>query len=150
VESLRLEPIPDVVLWDVGLHPAGAGGRLEAPELRAPVLALVPDEPAGEGALSAGARGLLFRDVGTVYGVIEDLQTPIGTSTWSSAAMPNRSRQRRDSDSLSKLHRKSTRKRGRSNGLYLQNSLDPALRQAGRTVVPSGKQLLRLPLPGKS
>lgn len=63
VESLRSEATPDVVLWDVGLHPAEPGGRLEMPELGAPVLALVPDEPAGEGALSAGARGLLFRDV---------------------------------------------------------------------------------------
>ncbi|WNG17125.1 LuxR C-terminal-related transcriptional regulator [Cystobacter fuscus] len=63
VESSSSEAAPDVVLWDVGLHPAGPGGRLEAPELGAPVLALVPDEAAGEGALSAGARGLLFRDV---------------------------------------------------------------------------------------
>jgi DNA-binding NarL/FixJ family response regulator len=63
VEASRPELAPDVVLWDVGLHPAESGGRLDAPELGAPVLALVPDESAGEGALSAGARGLLFRDV---------------------------------------------------------------------------------------
>ncbi|MGZ3459638.1 MAG: LuxR C-terminal-related transcriptional regulator [Archangium sp.] len=63
VESSRPDAAPEVVLWDVGLHPAEPGGRLEAPELGAPVLALVPDEAAGEGALSAGARGLLFRDV---------------------------------------------------------------------------------------
>jgi DNA-binding NarL/FixJ family response regulator len=63
VESSRPDVAPDVVLWDVGLHPAEPGGRLDAPELGAPVLALVPDEPAGEGALSAGVRGLLFRDV---------------------------------------------------------------------------------------
>ncbi len=63
LESSRTGDAPDVVLWDVGLHPAEAGGRMEAPELGAPVLALVPDESAGEGALSAGARGLLFRDV---------------------------------------------------------------------------------------
>jgi DNA-binding NarL/FixJ family response regulator len=62
LESSRPEAAPDAVLWDVGLHPAD-GGRLDAPELGAPVLALVPDEPSGEGALSAGARGLLFRDV---------------------------------------------------------------------------------------
>ncbi len=62
LESSRPEAAPDVVLWDVGLHPA-EGGRLDAPELGASVLALVPDEPSGEGALSAGARGLLFRDV---------------------------------------------------------------------------------------
>ncbi len=63
VESSRPDIAPDVVLWDVGLHPAEPGGRLDAPELGAPVLALVPDEPAGEAALSTGARGLLFRDV---------------------------------------------------------------------------------------
>jgi two-component system, NarL family, nitrate/nitrite response regulator NarL len=63
VESSRPELAPDVVLWDVGLHPVESGGRLDMPELGAPVLALVPDEPAGEGALSSGARGLLFRDV---------------------------------------------------------------------------------------
>ena len=61
VESTRLEAPLDVVLWDVGLHPPG--GRLEAPELGAPLLALVPDESSGEAALSAGVRGLLFRDV---------------------------------------------------------------------------------------
>ncbi|PTL84680.1 response regulator transcription factor [Vitiosangium sp. GDMCC 1.1324] len=63
VDASRSEAAPDVVLWDVGLHPAEPGGRLDAPDLGAPVLALVPDESAGEGALSAGARGLLFRDV---------------------------------------------------------------------------------------
>lgn len=63
VESSRSDAAPDVVLWDVGLHPSEPGGRLDAPDLGAPVLALVPDESAGEGALSAGARGLLFRDV---------------------------------------------------------------------------------------
>jgi DNA-binding NarL/FixJ family response regulator len=61
VEALRSDSAPDVVLWDVGLHPAEA--RLESPELGAPVLALVPDESAGESALASGARGLLFRDV---------------------------------------------------------------------------------------
>jgi two-component system, NarL family, nitrate/nitrite response regulator NarL len=61
LEAARTEP-PDVVLWDVGLRLNGAEGRLEAPELGAPVLALVPDEAAGELALAAGARGLLFRD----------------------------------------------------------------------------------------
>ncbi|MFL5357994.1 LuxR C-terminal-related transcriptional regulator [Archangium sp.] len=63
VESSRSDAAPDAVLWDVGLHPAEPGGRMDAPDLGAPVLALVPDESAGEGALSAGARGLLFRDV---------------------------------------------------------------------------------------
>lgn len=63
VESLRLESPLDAVLWDVGLHPVSPGGRLEAPELGAPTLALVPDESAGEAALSAGVRGLLLRDV---------------------------------------------------------------------------------------
>ena len=61
LEATRTEP-PDVVLWDVGLRLNGAEGRLEAPDLGAPVLALVPDEAAGELALAAGARGLLLRD----------------------------------------------------------------------------------------
>ncbi|MFY0576491.1 hypothetical protein ACN28S_20985 [Cystobacter fuscus] len=57
VESSSPQAAADVVLWDVGLHPTGSGGQLDAPDLGAPVLALVPDESAGEGALSAGARG---------------------------------------------------------------------------------------------
>jgi two-component system nitrate/nitrite response regulator NarL len=61
LEAARTEP-PDVVLWDVGLRFNGTEGRLEAPDLGAPVLALVPDEAAGELALAAGARGLLLRD----------------------------------------------------------------------------------------
>lgn len=61
LESTRTEP-PDVVLWDMGLRLNGAEGRLEAPDLGAPVLALVPDEAAAELALGAGARGVLFRD----------------------------------------------------------------------------------------
>jgi len=61
LEAARTEP-PDVVLWDVGLRLTSAEGRLEAPDLGAPVLALVPDEAAAELALAAGARGLLFRD----------------------------------------------------------------------------------------
>jgi two-component system, NarL family, nitrate/nitrite response regulator NarL len=61
LEASRAEP-PDVVLWDVGLRLPDTEGRLEAPELGAPVLALVPDEAAAEQALAAGARGLLFRD----------------------------------------------------------------------------------------
>ena len=61
LEAARGEPF-DVVLWDVGLRLSEADGRLEAPELSAPVVALVPDEAAGELALAAGARGLLFRD----------------------------------------------------------------------------------------
>ncbi|QSQ11663.1 response regulator transcription factor [Myxococcus landrumensis] len=61
LESPRGES-PDVVLWDTGLRLAE--GRVELPDLGAPVLALVADEAAGELALTAGARGLLFRDVG--------------------------------------------------------------------------------------
>ncbi|MCY1017766.1 response regulator transcription factor [Pyxidicoccus sp. MSG2] len=55
---------PDVVLWDTGLHLPEHDARVEPPDLGAPVLALVADEAAGEVALTAGARGLLFRDVG--------------------------------------------------------------------------------------
>ncbi|MBJ6760474.1 response regulator transcription factor [Myxococcaceae bacterium JPH2] len=53
---------PDAVLWDTGLRPPEREGRVEAPDLGAPVLALVTDEAAGEVALTVGARGLLFRD----------------------------------------------------------------------------------------
>lgn len=55
---------PDVVLWDTGLRLPESDTRVEPPDLGAPVLALVADEAAGEVALTAGARGLLFRDVG--------------------------------------------------------------------------------------
>ncbi|WNZ62602.1 response regulator transcription factor [Myxococcus sp. MxC21-1] len=57
LESQPGEP-PDAVLWDTGLRPS----NMEGPDLGAPVLALVVDEAAGEAALGAGARGLLFRD----------------------------------------------------------------------------------------
>lgn len=62
LESSRGDSAFDAVLWDVGLH-AGDSARVEAPDLGAPVLALVADETAGEQALAAGARGLLYRDV---------------------------------------------------------------------------------------
>ncbi|CAM3134773.1 response regulator transcription factor [Corallococcus sp. ZKHCc1 1396] len=58
LETARGGP-PDVVLWDTGLRLTEGA----APDLGAPVLALVTDEAAGELALGAGARGLLFRDV---------------------------------------------------------------------------------------
>ncbi|RKH07323.1 DNA-binding response regulator [Corallococcus sp. CA047B] len=58
LETARGGP-PDVVLWDTGLRLTEGA----APDLGAPVLALVADEAAGELALGAGARGLLFRDV---------------------------------------------------------------------------------------
>jgi two-component system nitrate/nitrite response regulator NarL len=72
LEAARTEP-PDVVLWDVGLRLTDADVRLEAPELGAPVLALVPDEAAAELALAAGARGLLFRDAvpGTMLAALQ-------------------------------------------------------------------------------
>lgn len=62
LESARGEAF-DVVLWDTGLRVAEAEARVEVPDLGAPVLALVADETAGEFALTAGAKGLLFRDV---------------------------------------------------------------------------------------
>lgn len=63
LESAQGE-VPDVVLWDTGLRLPESDTRVEAPDLGAPVLALVADEAAGEVALTAGAKGLLFRDVG--------------------------------------------------------------------------------------
>ncbi|MFY2556340.1 LuxR C-terminal-related transcriptional regulator [Corallococcus terminator] len=62
LESTRGDAF-DVVLWDTGLRVSEAEARVEAPDLGAPVLALVADEAAGELALTAGAKGLLFRDV---------------------------------------------------------------------------------------
>nr|WP_217442862.1 response regulator transcription factor [Myxococcus sp. CA033] len=62
LESARGEAF-DVVLWDTGLRVVEAEARVEVPDLGAPVLALVADETAGEFALAAGAKGLLFRDV---------------------------------------------------------------------------------------
>jgi two-component system nitrate/nitrite response regulator NarL len=72
LEATRAEA-PDVVLWDVGLRLSDTEGRLEAPELGAPVLALVADEAAGELALAAGARGMLFRDAspGTLLAALQ-------------------------------------------------------------------------------
>lgn len=61
LESAQGE-VPEVVLWDTGLRLEG-DARVEAPDLGAPVLALVADDAAGEVALTAGAKGLLFRDV---------------------------------------------------------------------------------------
>ncbi len=61
LEASRGDAVFDAVLWDVGLH-ATDPTRVEAPDLGAPVLALVAEETAGELALAAGARGLLFRD----------------------------------------------------------------------------------------
>ncbi len=55
---------PDVAVWDLGWDPRTAGDHLAA--LRDAglfVVALVPDEVAAAGALNAGARGLLLRDV---------------------------------------------------------------------------------------
>ncbi len=61
LEASRGDAVFDAVLWDVGLHAPDAS-RVELPELGAPALALVAEEAAGELALAAGARGLLFRD----------------------------------------------------------------------------------------
>jgi DNA-binding NarL/FixJ family response regulator len=62
LEASRGDTVPEVVLWDVGLHPADPA-QVDPPDLGAPVLALVSDEASGELALAAGARGLLYRDV---------------------------------------------------------------------------------------
>ncbi len=55
---------PHVALWDLGWEPKRAVDRLaDLRDLGLPIVALVPDEAAAAGALNAGARGLLFRDV---------------------------------------------------------------------------------------
>lgn len=59
---------PELIVWDLGWDPAGSLALLEElagdQELDGvPVLALIPDEEPAGLAWSAGARGLLFRDV---------------------------------------------------------------------------------------
>jgi DNA-binding NarL/FixJ family response regulator len=53
---------PDVLLWDVGWHPAPSLARLADLEAHAPVAVLLPDEADARQAWTAGARGLLRRD----------------------------------------------------------------------------------------
>jgi two-component system nitrate/nitrite response regulator NarL len=60
---------PDVVVWDRGWEPAPIPSLdedrlVEAPEALIPVVALLPDEHSATDAWTAGARGLLLRDVG--------------------------------------------------------------------------------------
>ena len=60
VETYR----PDVVLWDLGWNPGPAlEGLAEVAPLMAPLVLLLPDEAHAAAAWSAGARGLLRRDV---------------------------------------------------------------------------------------
>jgi len=59
---------PELIVWDLGWDPAGSLALLEElsgdQELDGvPVLVLIPDEEPAGLAWSAGARGLLFRDV---------------------------------------------------------------------------------------
>jgi two-component system, NarL family, nitrate/nitrite response regulator NarL len=55
---------PDVVLWDLGWNPGPALEVLaEMVPMAAPLVVLTPDEVEAAGAWSAGARGLLPRDV---------------------------------------------------------------------------------------
>jgi two-component system nitrate/nitrite response regulator NarL len=59
---------PDVVVWDLGWDPApilsADEDRLaEGPEAPIPVVALLPDDQSATDAWTAGARGLLLRDV---------------------------------------------------------------------------------------
>jgi two-component system, NarL family, nitrate/nitrite response regulator NarL len=50
---------PQVVIWDLGVNPRGVEGFVQGAE----VLALVPDADLASEALSAGARGILPRDI---------------------------------------------------------------------------------------
>jgi two-component system nitrate/nitrite response regulator NarL len=60
VEAYR----PDVVLWDLGWNPGTAlEGLTEAAPTDLPLVLLLPDEAYAAEAWSAGARGLLRRDV---------------------------------------------------------------------------------------
>jgi two-component system nitrate/nitrite response regulator NarL len=52
-----------VALWDLGLSPGAALGRLaDSADSGPPILALLADEERAAEAYAAGARGLLFRD----------------------------------------------------------------------------------------
>lgn len=57
--------LPQVVVWDLGVNPSGAEGigRVARAEAGLPVLALIPDAELASEALSAGARGILLRDI---------------------------------------------------------------------------------------
>jgi DNA-binding NarL/FixJ family response regulator len=60
VETYR----PDVLLWDLGWNPGPALENLAGvTPVGAPLVVLLPDEAQAAGAWSAGARGLLPRDV---------------------------------------------------------------------------------------
>ena len=55
---------PDVLLWDLGWDPALALDRLtDLGDLGPPVVALLPDQDQARTAWSAGARGLMLRDL---------------------------------------------------------------------------------------
>lgn len=59
---------PELIVWDLGWGPADSLALLEEmvgeqESDEAPILALIPDEESAGVAWSAGARGLLFRDV---------------------------------------------------------------------------------------
>ncbi|BDG04541.1 response regulator transcription factor [Anaeromyxobacter oryzae] len=56
---LAAESAPEVVLWDLGAGPGGAGGLAALGDV--PVLALAADEAQAAEALRAGARGVIFR-----------------------------------------------------------------------------------------
>jgi two-component system nitrate/nitrite response regulator NarL len=61
-DFLRLHD-PGVALWDLGLEPRAALGRMRALPLESlPVLALVPDDRLAAEVLGSGVRGLLMRD----------------------------------------------------------------------------------------
>ncbi|MBI2303236.1 MAG: response regulator transcription factor [Chloroflexi bacterium] len=54
---------PDVILWDLGGNPTLViDGLADLRDLNTPVVALIPDAEHAPEVLSAGARGVLFRD----------------------------------------------------------------------------------------
>lgn len=56
---------PGVAIWDLGLEPRAALGRMRGLPLESlPVLALVPDDRLAAEVLGMGVRGLLMRDAG--------------------------------------------------------------------------------------
>jgi DNA-binding NarL/FixJ family response regulator len=62
IESAR-QTSPDVILWDLGLHPSAALEHLaEHASSLPPVLALIPGEESASEAWLAGGRGILRRE----------------------------------------------------------------------------------------
>lgn len=123
LEAAPPNPAPEVTLWDVGFQPASAEARLAAPDLGAPVLALIPEESAAEPALAAGARGLLFRDAAPVPLLAALQATARGLAVFDPALSPLRAPASSRSNSTAPLNPESLTPREREVLLLLTEGL---------------------------